>query len=251
MWHKVANRLAQRFTVVLADLRGYGDSIGPEPLPDGSNYTFREMANDQAEVMAALGYSRFMAAGHDRGARVTLRMAMDHPQRVHRAAFVDIAPNSMIWSNMNAQLALREWHLILMAQRHDLPERLLTSVPAEILLHAFIPGIEKHEIFTEAARAEYLRCLTPGMIKAACADYRTYPTLDLANDTADVGRKLSCSVMIIYGEATYVCYDMLSLWSEYADNVIGGAVPDCVHYVAEEKPDALAGAFEAFFTGSN
>jgi haloacetate dehalogenase len=248
MWHKVADRLARRFTLVLTDLRGYGDSVGPDPLPDGSNYTFREMANDQAEVMEALGYPRFMAAGHDRGARVTLRLAMDYPQRISHAAFVDIAPNGLVWSDMNARLALRDWHLILMAQRHDLPERLLTSVPAGFLLEALVPGIGVGRIFTEEARAEYLRCLTPAMIRAACADYRAYPTLDLAIDAADGGRKLSCPAMIIYGDSTYGRYDMLSIWRECADHVIGGAVPDCGHYVAEEQPDALAEAFEAFFT---
>ena len=134
-WGKIANRLAEHFHVVAADLRGYGDSVGPDDAGENNiNYSFRAMAQDQVEVMEKLGYREFFVAGHDRGARTTARMCLDHPDRVKRAALVDILPNHHIWTHTSRQWALRSWHWALMAQPYDLPERMLAGV-AGALVH--------------------------------------------------------------------------------------------------------------------
>ena len=131
-WHKIAPRLAERFHVVAADLRGYGDSVGPEDGGENNiNYSFRAMAQDQVEVMERLGYREFFVAGHDRGARTTARMCLDHPDRVKRAALIDILPNHHIWTHTSKEWALRSWHWALMAQPYDFPERMLAAVPAQ------------------------------------------------------------------------------------------------------------------------
>ena len=130
-WHKIANRLAESFHVVAADLRGYGDSSAPEPGENDINYSFRAMAQDQVEVMAALGYREFFAAGIDRGARTVHRMCLDHPERVKKAAIIDILPNYHIWTHTSKQWATKSWHWLFMIQPYDLPERMLAAVPPE------------------------------------------------------------------------------------------------------------------------
>ena len=134
-WHKIANRLAEHFHVVATDLRGYGDSVGPEDGgPNNINYSFRAMAEDQVEVMEQLGYREFFVAGHDRGARTTARMCLDHPERVKRAALVDILPNHHIWTHTSKEWAIRSWHWAMMAQPYDFPERMLAGIPAQYFM---------------------------------------------------------------------------------------------------------------------
>ena len=131
-WHKIAPRLAEHFHVVAADLRGYGDSVGPDDCGQNNiNYSFRAMAQDQVEVMEKLGYREFFVAGHDRGARTTARMCLDHPDRVKRAAVIDILPNHHIWTHTSKEWALRSWHWALMAQPYDFPEQMMAAVPAQ------------------------------------------------------------------------------------------------------------------------
>ena len=130
-WHKVAPRLAAHFHVVAADLRGYGDSSAPPEAPDHSNYSFRAMAQDQVEVMHALGHDRFHVAGHDRGGRTVHRMCLDHPDKVIKAAIIDIVPTLDMWAAMDKQGAIGGWHWPFMAQPFDFPERMLGSVPAD------------------------------------------------------------------------------------------------------------------------
>jgi haloacetate dehalogenase len=248
-WHRIAGRLAERFHVVATDLRGYGDSTGPDPA-DTANYTFRAMAQDQVEVMQALGHERFMVAGHDRGARTAHRMALDHPERVERLALLDILPNRHIWRNATAEWAMKSWHWLFMPQEQDLPERMMESVPARWFMERKLgkPGIGL-SIFAPEAFDEYVRCFTPKTIRASCADYRATATLDRAMDEADWGRKVSCPTLVLYGAKSHtgtVYGDVLAVWRDYAEDVVGGPL-DCGHYVPEHAPGETLGWFLRFF----
>src|ERR1700739_2675953 len=243
-WHKMAPRLAERFHVVAADLRGYGDSVGPG---DGGahhgNFSFRAMALDQVEIMGKLGYDKFFVAGHDRGARTAHRMALDHPDRVLRAACVDILPSRHIWTHASKQWAMSSWHWLFMAQPADFPERMMGSVPAQWYMERKLskPGIGLG-FFAPEAFAEYVRCFTPKTIAGSCADYRACATCDFDMDKADfeAGRKITSPLLVIWGAKRHtegVHGDVLAVWQRnYATNAWGGALP-CGHYVPEEAPD--------------
>jgi haloacetate dehalogenase len=242
-WHKIAPRLAQHFHVVAADLRGYGDSVGPDDGGENNvNYSFRAMAQDQVEVMEKLGYREFFVAGHDRGARTTARMCLDCPDRVKRAALIDILPNHHIWTHTSKEWALRSWHWALMAQPYDFPERMLAGVPAQWYMEKKLskPGIGLG-FFDPEAFAEYVRCFNWKTIKGSCADYRACPTCDFDMDKADfeAGRKINVPLLVIWGARSHtegVHGDVLSVWQRhYATNAWGGALP-CGHYVPEEAP---------------
>lgn len=252
MWHRVAQELARSFTVVLTDLRGYGDSEGPEPLPDGSNYRFRDMADDQVEVMRTLGHPRFFVAGHDRGARTVHRMALDHPDAVIRLAILDIQPTHHAWTKLSGFQARRGWFWILMAQPHDLAETLFTSVSADWLFDKLVPaGPHGQGTFAPEALAEYQRCLTPTMLRASCADYRAFATIDVAMDQVDVdaGRKVTMPTLVLWGELSYGTDDMLPLWRNYVETAEGHCVPGAGHYLPEERPAEIAASLTQFFAG--
>ncbi len=252
IWHRIANRLAERFHVVAADLRGYGDSSAPEPGENHINYSFRAMAQDQVEVMEKLGYKEFFVAGQDRGARVAHRMAVDHPTRVKKVAIVDILPNYHIWTNASKAWAMKSWHWLFMAQPADLPERMMGSVPAQWYMERKLskPGIGLG-FFDPAAFAEYVRCFNEKTIRGSCEDYRACATCDLDMDTADrkAGVKIKCPTLIIWGGRSHtgtVYGDLLKIWRDYADNVTGGPL-ECGHYVSEEAPDGTYDWFMKFF----
>jgi haloacetate dehalogenase len=252
LWHRVAGPLAERFTVVATDLRGYGDSTGPTPEPSGANYTFRNMAADQVRAMQALGFPRFRLAGHDRGARTAHRLTLDHPDAVERLALLDIQPTHYAWTEMPAGIAKRAWHWILCAQPHDLAERFMTSVDPDWLLGRLIPaGPHGRDAMSDESYAEYRRCLTPAMIAASCADYRAFSSLDVQHDEVDrdAGRKVECPLLTMWGEH-YDSYDMLELWGRYAFDVRGGVVPGAGHYLPEEAPDAVLRELSTFFGGA-
>ncbi len=242
-WHKMAPRLAESFHVVAADLRGYGDSVGPEDGGENHvNYSFRAMAQDQVEVMAQLGYREFYAAGHDRGARTVHRMCLDHPRRVLSAAAVDILPSHHIWTHASKQWAMKSWHWLFMAQPYDLPERMMVSVPAHWYLERKLskPGIGL-DFFDPAAFAEYVRCFNWKTIRGSCEDYRACATCDFAMDDADfrAQHKVECPLLVVWGARSHtgtVYGDVLSVWRQYAMDVSGGAI-DCGHYVPEEAPE--------------
>ena len=251
-WHKVAPRLAERFHVVAADLRGYGDSSAPPEAPDHSNYSFRAMAQDQVEVMEKLGYREFFVAGHDRGARTTARMCLDHPDRVQKAALVDILPNHHIWTHTSKEWALRSWHWALMAQPYDFPERMMAGVPARWYMEKKLskPGIGLG-FFDKEAFAEYVRCFTWKTIRGSCEDYRACATCDFEMDAADreAGRRVECPLLVLWGGKSHtgtVYGDVLSVWREYARDVTGGPI-DCGHYVPEEAPEETAAALLRHF----
>ena len=190
-WHKVAPRLAKHFHVVAADLRGYGDSSAPPEEPGSVNYSFRAMAQDQVEVMHALGYDRFYVAGHDRGGRTTHRMCLDHPDKVIKAAIIDIVPTLDMWAAMDKEGAIGGWHWPFMAQPADFPERMLGSVPADWFMRKKLLKLTADlNHIPPAIWDEYVRCFNEKTIRGSCADYRAAATIDCELDTADLGRKL-------------------------------------------------------------
>ena len=248
MWHKVAPALAERFTVVAADLRGYGDSSKPPGGEKHENYSKRAMARDQVEVMAALGFERFSVVGHDRGARVTHRLALDHPARVEKAAVLDIAPTYTMYQRADRDFATAYYHWFFLIQPFDLPERLIGADPDYYLEWKIGAWGRTENAFGPAALAEYKRCFgDPATIHASCEDYRAAAGIDLAHDAADLDRKVACPLLVLWGAKGVVArsYDVLALWRERAVEV-GGRALDCGHYLPEEAPEETLSELLAF-----
>lgn len=250
-WHKIAPTLAESFTVVAPDLRGYGDSSKPDGGEDHSAYTFRAMGQDNLEVMQALGFERFGIAGHDRGARVAFRMALDHPDRVERIAALDIVPTHHVLTNVTLGWGLESYHWFFMAQKAPFPERLICADLDYYIRYKLNKKGVGLEIFSPEAMAEYVRCTTPEQIHAVCEDYRATVTLDLAMDKADYGvRKIACPVLVLWGSNSHCGrhFNPLQAWGEWAPDLRGWAIPTG-HYPAEHRPDLVYPAFWTFFTG--
>jgi haloacetate dehalogenase len=253
MWHKVAPRLAKDFTVVAADLRGYGDSSKPDGGDDHVGYSFRAMAQDQVEVMTALGFDAFSVCGHDRGGRVAHRMALDHPTRVGKVAFLDIVPTHHMMNNIKKQWAVDSYHWFFMAQPYDYPEQMLIAYGLERYIRK---KLDKKGVgmsaFTPEALAEYIRCCTPENIHAVCEDYRAAVGIDLVHDEADLGTKLRIPMLVLWGERSHVnrSYRPLDAWRERAIDVSGKMLP-CGHYPAEQAPDETFAELRDFFGASN
>jgi haloacetate dehalogenase len=238
MWHRIAPALARRFSVVAADLRGYGDSAKPPGGPGHVAYAKRAMARDQVEVMAALGFERFAVVGHDRGARVTHRMALDHPERVTKAAVLDIAPTLHMYEHADMALASAYYHWFFLIQPYDLPERLIGADPDFYLEKKIGKWSQNPGAFTAAALAEYKRCFRdPATIHATCEDYRAAAGIDLEHDRADLGRKVACPVLALWGAKGVIerSYPVLEIWRERVRDLRGKALP-CGHFLAEEAP---------------
>ena len=235
MWHKIAPRLADHFTVVASDLRGYGDSSKPDGGEDHIGYSFRAMAQDQVEVMAALGLDSFHVCGHDRGGRVAHRMALDHSPRVKKVAFLDIVPTHHMLNNIKKEWAVDSYHWFFMAQPYDYPEQMLIAYGLERYIRK---KLDKKGVgmsaFTPEALAEYIRCCTPENIHAVCEDYRAAIGIDLVHDEADLGTKLSIPMLVLWGERSHVnrSYRPIEAWLERAVDVHGRMLP-CGHYPAE------------------
>ena len=240
MWHRVAPRLAERFTVVAPDLRGYGDSSKPPSDPEHFAYSKRATAQDQVEVMAALGFERFAVVGHDRGARVAHRMCLDHPERVTRVALLDIIPTRAVFQAVNQRIATATYHWFFLIQPYDLPERLIGSDPEFFLrwhLRSWSGG--EDGFFDPAAVAEYVRCFgDPATIHASCEDYRAGASIDLAHDEADLDRKVACPLLVLWGQKDpdKAGWGMVEAWRERAEDVRGRALPSG-HFLAEERPE--------------
>lgn len=251
-WHKVAPALARRFTVVAPDLRGYGDSEKPEGGGDHSDYSFRTMAEDNIAVMAALGFERFQVAGHDRGARVGFRMALDHPDKVERLAALDIVPTHTVLSEVTMGWALESYHWFFMAQKAPFPEKLLTADLDYYIDYKLNKKGVGLTIFDPGAMAEYKRCTTPEQIHAVCEDYRATVSIDFEMDTADLeaGHHLACPVLVIWGSNSHCGrhFRPLDAWARWAVDLRGFAVPTG-HYPAEQRPDLILDAFLCFFGG--
>jgi len=247
-WRGVAPQLAKTFTVVAADLRGYGDSSKPPGGDNHANYSKRAMAQDQVEVMASLGFQKFAVVGHDRGGRVAHRMALDHADRVTKLAILDIVPTYKVLHSVTNELATANFHWWFLIQKPPLPETLIGN-SAEVWLHSRFeripPGILSKEAF-----AEYLRSFTlPDSIRGSCEDYRAGATIDLIHDAADLDHKISCPVLVLWGErgAWPKLYDVLEVWRERAANVTGKQMPTG-HFIAEEKPDTLLEELNKFLS---
>lgn len=248
MWHRVAPDLARDFTVVAADLRGYGDSSKPPTTPDHVRYSKRAMARDQVEVMRRLGFEQFSVAGHDRGARCAYRMALDYPERVRKLAVLDIIPTGEAFRRADMKFGLGYWHWFFMAQPAPLPERLIGADPEYWLLHR--QSRNPRTLFDPEALADYLRCYRdPGTIHAACEDYRAGATVDFAHDEEDRGKKrIECPVLVLWAARGELgeWYDVLGIWREWAREVDGRPI-DCGHYLAEEAPEETCRELRAFF----
>jgi haloacetate dehalogenase len=249
MWHKVAPWLAEEFTVVAADLRGYGDSSKPPGGGDHFAYSFRAMAQDQVEVMRALGFERWRVAGHDRGGRVAHRMALDHPDRVEKVAFLDIVPTHHMLSNIRKQWAVDSYHWFFMAQPADYPEKMLEAYGLERYIRK---KLDKKGVglggFTPEALAEYIRCCTPENIHAVCEDYRAAVGIDLDHDEADLHVKLAMPMLVLWGEKSHVnrSFKPIEAWRERALDVRGRMLP-CGHYPAEQCPQETYEELRRFF----
>jgi len=243
IWHRVAPRLAEHFTVVACDLRGYGESSKPQGAPDHANYSKRAMAADMVAVMQSLGFATFRVLAHDRGARVAHRLALDHPQAVERMALLDIAPTLAMYEQTSDAFARAYWHWFFLIQPAPLPERLIEADPSAYVRDVMGKRSAGLAPFDPRALAEYQRCLAlPGAAHGICEDYRAAATIDLEHDRfdRDAGDRLALPLMVLWGEQGVVgrCFDPLAEWQRVADDVQGGALP-CGHYIAEEAPDVL------------
>lgn len=250
MWHKLAPLLANHFTVVASDLRGYGDSSKPEGASDHSNYSKRAMAQDQVALMRELGFEKFFLAGHDRGGRVAHRLALDHPDRVLKLAVLDISPTKKMYESTNREFAQAYYHWFFLIQSKPLPEKLVGANAQFYLLKKIGSGSAGLAPFTPEALAEYLRCFTPETIHDSCEDYRASASIDLEHDRADIqsGRKLTCPLLVLWGQRGVIerCFAPLRDWSEVAMDVRGRALPGG-HYLAEELPDETFAELKNFF----
>ena len=250
IWHAVAPRLAARFDVVAADLRGYGDSSKPATSADHAPYSKRAMANDQVALMKSLGHERFFVAGHDRGARVAHRLAIDHPDAVRKVAVLDIAPTLAMYEQTTEAFARAYWHWFFLIQPAPLPERMIGADPAHYLRAKMGSGIAGLNPFVPAAWAEYERCFVAPAIHASCEDYRAAASIDLDHDRADreAKRKVRAPLLALWGAHGVVekCFRTMDEWRRVADDVRGRALP-AGHYLPEEVPALVADELEAFF----
>ncbi|OHC65856.1 MAG: alpha/beta hydrolase [Rhodocyclales bacterium RIFCSPLOWO2_02_FULL_63_24] len=250
MWHRLAPLLAADFSLVIPDLRGYGDSGKPPSLPDAANQSKRAMAQDMAELMTALGHERFHLAGHDRGARVAHRLCLDHPARIVKVCIMDIAPTLSTFAMTSQALATAYFHWFFLIQAQPLPERMIGADPESWLKGCLARwSMGNDQAFSAAATREYLRCFSdPEAIRASCDDYRAAAGIDLVHDQADADCRIGAPLLVLWGARGFVGrnYDVLALWREKASRVSGAAI-DCGHFLPEEAPAAVANHLREFF----
>jgi len=258
MWHGVAPRLAQHYTVVCADLRGYGRSGCPDSAPDHAPYAKRAMAQDMVLVMETLGFRHFSVAGHDRGGRVAYRMALDHPARIDRLAVLDVLPTETVWNRADARFALAYWPWSLLAQPEPFPERLIESSPEAIVDNALGSWGTPSAAFPPDVRAAYIQALgDPAHVHAICEEYRAAATLDREHDKMDraQARRIACPLLVLWGTpgALDTWYaeagGPIALWQEWSDDVQGHAIK-AGHFFPEEAPDQTAEALSRFFAAA-
>ena len=251
IWHRVAPPLTEEFSVVMMDLRGYGDSARPDPGEGSRAYSKREMALDALAVMKDQGFARFGVLAHDRGARVAHRLAADHPEAAQRLMLLDIAPTLAMYEQTSLAFAQAYWHWFFLIQPPPLPEALIESDPVRYVRSVMGHRHAGLEAFAPEALAEYERCAgLPGTAQSICADYRASAGIDLEHDRADIAaaRRLEMPLRVLWGEHGAVgrCFDVLALWRERATQVDGRSLP-CGHYIAEEAPALLLHEALEFF----
>lgn len=250
IWHKVAPTLARQFTVVVADLRGYGDSGKPPGEPDHANYAKRRMALDQVRLMQALGLPTFAVIGHDRGGRVAARMALDHPDVVSHLVTLDVAPTLAMYQQTSFEFARAYWHWFFLVRPAPFPETLIRADPDLYLKQTMGARSAGLKPFAPEAYAAYLRCLSdPATAHGICEDYRASVSIDLEHDQADLaaGKQIQCPFLALWGRDGVIerCFDPLAEWRRWNPGVKGMALP-CGHYIPEEAPEALLDHVLAF-----
>ncbi len=246
MWHAAADLLAERYTVVVVDLPGYGGSFRPVPAPDHAPHSKRALAADLVAVMQRLGHDRWAVAGHDRGGRIAYRMALDHPDRVTAAAVFDVVPTGEVWARADAQLALLYWHWAFLAQPAPLPERLIGADPAAFFdHHVRVLGVGKAAgRYPPELMTVYRDMLDdPSVVEAICEDYRAGATVDRTHDDADLGiRRIRCPLLVLWsarGALPRLYPDVLDVWRPWTDTVTGRGV-DASHFLVEDQPEQVA-----------
>lgn len=251
MWHKVAPDLAKEWTVVAPDLRGYGDSGRPPSDASHFPYSKRAMASDMIALMTQLGFDRFSIAGHDRGGRVAHRLALDWPGRVRRVAVLDIIPTRTVFQRVDKALATNTYHWFFLIQPNALPETLIAGTPDFYLEWTLRKWSRDFGVFAPDALAEYKRCFRdPAVIHATCEDYRAGASIDLEHDETDIGEKVACPLLALWGAGPITDNaGVLEAWRERAIDVRGRAL-DCGHFLAEEKPAETLAALRDFFRES-
>jgi len=235
-WYKIAPQLAKEYTVVAADLRGYGDSSKPPNGENHVNYSKRAMALDGVEVMHHFGFDKFLLVGHDRGGRVGHRMALDHADKVTKLAVIDIVPTYTLYHNVTRQFATSYYHWFFFIQPEPFPETLLNN------------SIDFYMRGSGEAHAEYVRCFkNPATVHAMCEDYRASASIDLEHDEADLNRKIECPFLTLWAERGVMGrqYDVLAAWRERAVHVSGKGLPGG-HSLQEDKPEETLAELQAF-----
>jgi haloacetate dehalogenase len=253
MWHRVAQSLAPHFRLVLPDLRGYGDSAHPPGESDHANYSKRAMAQDLVRLMRELGHERFALCGHDRGARVSHRLALDHPQAVQKLALIDIAPTLDMYNATDMRFARAYYHWFHLIQPHPLPEMMIAGCARDYLyakLGGFGSGGTAH--FEAEALAEYERCFCrPEAIHSACEDYRASAGIDLEHDRASraAGERIACDTLVLWGQRGVVqaLFDPLALWQAQCKGTVQGLALPAGHFIPEELPAETSAALHSFF----
>ena len=251
IWRDIAPTLAQKYTVIATDLRGYGDSSKPQGLSDHSNYSKRVMAQDQVNVMQTLGFSKFHIVGHDRGARVCHRLMLDHPEKVLTCTMMDILPTLDMYEQTNQEFATKYWHWFFYIQAYDVPERFLGANPEYFirnnLLKKATPEAQKN--FPEDVLQEYIRHYSnPATVHGICEDYRASVGIDLEHDKQNRPFTIKTPLLVLWGANGVVgnIWNVLEGWQKYASDVQGFGVEACGHFVPEEKPKVVLHALLKF-----
>ncbi|WP_107671395.1 alpha/beta fold hydrolase [Cyanothece sp. BG0011] len=248
MWHKIASQLAEHFTVIIPDLRGYGDSDKPVGMANHYNYSKRVMAQDQIEVMTQLGYDQFYLIGHDRGGRVAHRLTLDYPNKVKKLALLDIAPTYQMYTETDQEFATAYYHWFFLIQPFPFPETLINQNPDFFLIHCLESWSKNDHPFTSEAMREYLRCFRdPKTVHGTCEDYRASASIDLEHDRTDMDKKIECPVLVLWGNKGVIekKYDVINSWKQRAINVQGQAL-NCGHFLPEESPEDTYQSIQAF-----